>query len=200
MHQVALLAPVWRHAAAPESVFFVLRGSVKLCRPIAPDRWVTVDVAPPGTLLCPSAATALPTHCCEAVAGERGTQVLVLQRAAFLQAVRSSSAALDALMRALATQGALACRRVEELAGTTVERRLTQLLLRLTAPAMQDAAAGRAQLHLTRQDLADLCGTTPETVSRTMRRLRAAGVVERCGPNTTAVHCAALAAYARARR
>jgi CRP/FNR family transcriptional regulator len=71
------------------------------------------------------------------------------------------------------------CRRVEELAGGQVERRIATLLLRLAdGMGVPRTSEGTwIPVRLSRQDLADLVGTTLETAIRVMTRLGRAGIV-----------------------
>lgn len=63
-------------------------------------------------------------------------------------------------------------RRLSEVAGDRVEARLARLFLDLAERHGQPATAGglRIALPLSRQDLADLCGTTIETAVRVLSR------------------------------
>jgi CRP-like cAMP-binding protein len=65
--------------------------------------------------------------------------------------------------------------RFRELATAPVPLRLARALLRLVSPEAQD---GVALEGLTQQDLAQICGTTLYTVSRTLSEWQSAGVVE----------------------
>ena len=66
-------------------------------------------------------------------------------------------------------------------AGTTVAQRVATALLRLEAKFGQHGASGDGtliQLPLTRADLAGMTGSTPESVSRVMSRLRKDGIID----------------------
>jgi CRP-like cAMP-binding protein len=69
---------------------------------------------------------------------------------------------------------------LQVLAGERVERRLAHILLRLADRAGRAEPGGGVliTIPLSRQDLADMAGTTLETAIRTMSRLRDQGMVE----------------------
>lgn len=73
------------------------------------------------------------------------------------------------IMREMATHMTDALTRVQELSTARVGQRLAQALLRLMRQCGRPCAAGTLLVHsLTRQELADLTGTTLFTVSRTL--------------------------------
>ncbi len=76
---------------------------------------------------------------------------------------------------------------VEQLSAHPVEQRIASALLNLAQRVGERKGnAVLIQMPLSRQDLADMTGTTPETVSRTMAQFRDAGLI-RTGRRWTAV-------------
>lgn len=68
---------------------------------------------------------------------------------------------------------------VKQLSSYTVEQRVASVLCRLVSKMGEESQEGvLIQLPFSRQDLAAMAGTTTETVSRIMRRLADAGLVE----------------------
>ena len=68
---------------------------------------------------------------------------------------------------------------VQSLAIERVERRLARILLRLARISGEPHEDGvLIKLPLTRQDLADMAGTTVETTIRTLSRMRREGIVD----------------------
>ncbi len=73
--------------------------------------------------------------------------------------------------------------RIKELSTERVERRLARTLLRLVQQTGQKEASGiRINVHLSRQDIAEMAGTTLYTVSRTLRKWESEGLVDCSGP------------------
>jgi CRP/FNR family transcriptional regulator len=69
-------------------------------------------------------------------------------------------------------------RRIPEVAGGRVETRFAHLFLKLAERVGERRPEGRfVPLPLSRQDLADLTGTTPETCIRIMSRWGKSGIV-----------------------
>jgi CRP-like cAMP-binding protein len=70
-------------------------------------------------------------------------------------------------------------RRIEELSTEGVEQRLARALLRLARDAGRPVATGvQVDFTLSRQDLAELCGATLYTASRTLSAWAKEGIVE----------------------
>jgi CRP/FNR family transcriptional regulator, nitrogen oxide reductase regulator len=83
------------------------------------------------------------------------------------------------IMREMATHMTDALTRVRELTSARVGQRLAQTLLRLTRQCGQTDPGGVLIVQpLTRQELADLTGTTLYTVSRTLAKWESQGLVE----------------------
>jgi CRP/FNR family transcriptional regulator, nitrogen oxide reductase regulator len=83
------------------------------------------------------------------------------------------------IMREMATHMTDALTRVRELTTARVGQRLAQTLLRLTRQCGQASPGGVLIAQpLTRQELADLTGTTLYTVSRTLAKWESLGLVE----------------------
>ena len=69
--------------------------------------------------------------------------------------------------------------RIKELSTEKVERRLARTLLRLAQQTGQKEVNGiRIQMQLSRQDIAEMAGTTLFTVSRTMRKWEVEGLLD----------------------
>lgn len=95
--------------------------------------------------------------------------VLRLPSEAFATLVAEHADFAMAVIHQLAQRLRLAERRIEELQTQRVERRLAHTLLRLADKAGIKTEQGiRIDLPLSRQDLADLAGTTLSTASRTL--------------------------------
>lgn len=152
---------------------FLAAGHVKMTRPCENGREVILDVTGPGDVLCVSAVSSFSPACCSSVAFDDGVVAVFLPRRDVLHVVEQSPAAAGAFVRETTSRDMRLARRITELASGQVEQRMAGLLLHL---ADQDGAVRenghiKIPLHLSRQDLADLCGTTLETAIRTMSRL-----------------------------
>lgn len=73
--------------------------------------------------------------------------------------------------------------RITELSTERVERRLARTLLRLAQQTgLKEANAIRIDIQLSRQDIAEMAGTTLYTVSRTLRKWENEGFLDCSGP------------------
>lgn len=107
------------------------------------------------------------------------TTTLMLERAAFLDAVQAcppiASAALTALSRRLRRSTVQA----EHLASLSASQRVVQQLLCLVADhGTHGSATAVTELRVTQHELASLSGTTRETVNRVLSQLRDQGIVQ----------------------
>jgi CRP-like cAMP-binding protein len=167
------------HAGDEATHLFVLAaGRVKLQRTSPAGQDVLVDVVVPGGLFgslstlgdptYPDTAEALTVACALHIGAEEFRAVLTRHPPVAL-------AVLDDLAHRLER----AHQSVRRLSGDTVEQRVAATLLGLADKVGQPRdGAVLLQLPLTRADLAAMTGSTTESVSRAMSRLRRAGLVE----------------------
>jgi CRP-like cAMP-binding protein len=158
---------------------FLVEGHVKMTRPCDNGRDVILDVTSAGDLLCISAVSSFSPACCTSVAFDGGVVAVFLPRRDVLHVVEQSPTAAAAFVRESTGRETRLAQRIAELASGQVEQRLAALLLHLADQpnAVRENGHVRIPLHLSRQDLADLCGTTLETAIRTMSRLSREHVV-----------------------
>lgn len=170
---------VWTEGDDTSEFAFVADGRVKLVKTSESGREVILELCGPGELLCASAVCSFAPYCCGAVTMEDGVEVLILPRRDVLELLERSPAAVRAFVREVTGRGMSLCHRVEQLASGQVERRIATLLLRLAdqVGVPRDGEGTWLPLQLSRQDLADLCGTTIETAIRVMTRLGREAVV-----------------------
>ena len=160
---------------APEFLYVVWMGRIKLVRHSVDGRDVVLDVMGPGRLLgelavfegAPYSQTA---QAMEEVAG------VSIARNDYLDLLQRYPALALAVINELGRRLRVANDLVQSLAVDRVERRIARALLRL---AMYNGSTTNdglmIQMRLTRQDLADMTGTTVETAIRVMSRFRKQG-------------------------
>ncbi len=175
---------LWGEGDPTEEFTFLAQGRAKLVKASEAGREVIVEMSAPGELLCSSAVCAFTPYCCSALAFEGDAVVVTVPRRDLLGLLERSSGASRAFLREVTGREARLARRVEELAGGQVERRVAMLLLRLaeqTGRPAEDGAGTLIPIQFSRQDLADLVGTTLETAIRVMTRFGREGVVDTLG-------------------
>ena len=170
----------WHEGQLGDSFAFLLRGRVKFVKTTLGGREAITNLAGPGEMLCASTICQFTPHCCSATALEDETEVIAVPRRYVMELFERSPAVARALLSEVTKLSITACERIEELSSGQVEQRLATVLLKLA----QRAGVRRPDdwlwipVPLSRQDLAEMCGTTVETCIRTISRLREKGVLQ----------------------
>jgi len=170
IHLLDPAGTVWALDEPAHDFSFVVRGHVKLLRRREDGRDVILDIRGPGDLLCAGAVAAAAPYCCAAQAIGKDVVSLSLPRQEVQEILDECAPAAAMFFRHATTHEMRLTDRIVELASGQVEQRIAALLLRL---ADQLGLPGvrrdiRIPVKLSRQDLADLCGTTLESAIRTM--------------------------------
>lgn len=162
--------PVWAIEEPTDAYIFLVAGHVKLLRAREDGRDVILDIRGPGEVLCVGAVSAAAPYCCSAQVISEEAVWVALPRRAVDGILETSAPAAVNFMRQASSHEMRLTGRVVELASGQVEQRLATLLLRLADQLGVKDAGGRVRIpvRLSRQDLADLCGTTLESAIRTM--------------------------------
>jgi len=199
LHVLARGEQLWDQGAQGGGFGFVHRGRLKMVQRTAEGRETILELRGPGELLCMSAVCMYRPYCCAPVALEDGTEVLVVPRIVLLDHLERHPDLAQAFSQAAHERQAALCRRIGEMSGTLVEQRIAALLLRLCDDSgVARPGGGRwIPLALSRQDLADLVGTTVETAIRTMTRLARDGIVRSVARGFVVHDRGALQALAR---
>jgi len=162
----------------PEALYIVKAGRVKLLRHSLEGRDVVLDVIGPNRMLGEMAVFEGAPYDFTAQAMEP-TVLISIARQDFLALLRRFPPLSLAVIAELGRRLRAASDLVHSLAVERVERRIARVLLKM-ADAAGRPAEGQGTLidvTLTRQDVADMAGTTVETAIRTMSRLRQQGII-----------------------
>jgi CRP-like cAMP-binding protein len=169
-------AVVFYQGDPADRVWIVQSGRVKIIYQDPGGREVILEIISPGEAFG-GAAIFLPRHPATAKAMEP-TETLSFPAAHFSQWLLSHpqiSVKLNHLLGAR-LQSLMG---VQIMAGERVERRMAHILIKLADRTGRPAPNGvLIPLSLSRQDLADMAGTSLETAIRTISRFRAEGLVE----------------------
>lgn len=164
----------------PDALYIIWMGRVKLVRHTDNGRDVVVEVLGPGQLIGemaildgrPYATTA---HTLEDVA------VVTVGRRDFYMLLERYPRVAMGVISELSRRLRLTTEMVRSLAVDRVEQRIARTLLRLAdlagKPHESRPGAVIIDMPLTRQDVAEMTGTTVETAIRIMSRLRKAGMI-----------------------
>lgn len=163
---------IFLEGEAPEALYVLKTGKVKVLRHSTDGKDVVLRVCAPGQLLgtvavfdgggYPGTAQVI-EECASLVIARNDCLTLVNRYPVFALAVISD---LGSRLRSSAEQ-------IRSLAVERVEQRIARVLLKLGETAGVDTSEGRViEMPLTRQDVADMTGTTVETAIRVMSKFR----------------------------
>jgi CRP-like cAMP-binding protein len=162
----------------PSNALYVLAaGRVKVVLETDDGREVILRVIGPGEMFGGAGGWGEPVYPASAVAIEPAA-VLRLPATSFAALISSSSDFAVAVIQELGARLREAEARIRELQTERVERRIARTLLRLAGKTGRKTANGiELGLPLSRQDLAELAGTTLSTASRTLSAWDERGII-----------------------
>jgi CRP-like cAMP-binding protein len=168
---------IFRQGDPADRVWIVVDGQVKIVRSDETGREAILEVLSKGEAFG-GAVIFLPEHPATARPLTDTATTVSLPRFAYERALRESP---DAALRIIHMLGHRlhSSIRMNQLAGERVERRLAYILLKMGRVCGRPGPEGIAlRVSLSRQDLADMAGTTLETAIRILSRFRKDGLVE----------------------
>jgi CRP-like cAMP-binding protein len=170
-------ATVFSGGNASTSLFIVARGRVKVFKVTPAGKDIILEIFGPGDPLGAVAVYEERPYPASAVAVEDAV-CLETPRAVFFELLERHPTLVRGLLAALNLRLVELTNRLTELTGGRVEPRFARLFLKLADEIGRPADAGvEIPLALSRQELADLAGTTIETAIRIMSRWGKEGVV-----------------------
>lgn len=159
-------------------LYVVHAGEVKLIKHSESGQDVILRVFAPGEVFGGIAFLAGHRYPASAQA-QTDVQVLSMAGEAFRDIVQRHPDVALAVIRVLANRLHDAHEQLRQFAAERVERRLARMLLKLADQVGIPVDEGiRIDMPITRQDLAEMTGTTLETVSRIISRWRREGIVQ----------------------
>ena len=171
----ALDAIIFLEGDPADRLWVVASGQVKIVKPTSDGQENLLEVITPGEMFG-GAGLLLTTHPATAVAMTPVT-TLNIERGPYLQLIRQYPDIALRIIQMLADR-LQAAMKMRALAVERVDVRLANILLKLCAKVGQPTEEGtRIDVPLSRQDLADMAGTTIETAIRVMSRFRKEGWV-----------------------
>lgn len=150
---------------------FIARGKIKLVKHTPQGKDVILSIATPYEAVNLEATLGSGAQLTTAIAVEE-TSVVVIERQVFRKLAESFPSVLRAAAEILARHVAEQLDLVKELSVAKVDSRIASTLVRLGDKLGQKRDDGPIQIdiHLSRQDIADLSGTTIESAIRTLSR------------------------------
>ena len=158
-------------------LFTILSGRVKVVKAIPSGKELILEILGPGDPLGAIAAYEARPYPASAIALEEAT-CLASKRGAFMALLETCPSLVRGMLGGFSLRVVELTKRLGEITGSRVEARFAQIFLKLGDRLGQPRGSGVfVPLALSRQDLADLAGTTMETSIRIMSRWGKEGVV-----------------------
>lgn len=156
---------------SPADAFYTIAsGRVKIFKMLASGKDLILEIFGPGDPLGAVAAYDGRPFPASAVALE-DTTCVAIPRPVFFRLLEEHPSLVRGLMRGMTLRLVELTNRLAELSGTRIEPRFARLFLKLSQDMGRDERGGTfIPLALSRQELADMTGTTVETAIRIMSR------------------------------
>ena len=155
---------------APSEFYAITSGRVKIFKMMPSGKDLILEVFGPGDPLGAVAAYMDRPFPASAMAME-DTTCVIIPRAAFFRLLESNPSLVRGLLLGLTTRLVELTNRLAELTGGRIEPRIARLFIKLaTETGRPDRGGTFIPLPLSRQELADMTGTTIETCIRIMSR------------------------------
>ena len=170
-------ATIFSEGDPSDVLYTIVSGRVKVVKLLPAGNEVILEILGPGDPLGAVAAYESRPYPASAAALE-DTSCIAVRRAAFFELLESSPSFVRGLLVGLSFRLLELTSRIAEVSGGRVEARFAHLFLKLSDRMGRPERSGTfIPMALSRQDLADLTGTTIETCIRIMSRWGKDGVV-----------------------
>ena len=167
------------------TLFILKKGQVKVSIVSEEGREVILSLLGPGSVFGELSLLDGKPRSANVVATE-DTDLLMLRRSDFIQLIYKTPQIATALLAELATRLRKTDRQIEGLALLDVTSRISETLLQLATEQGTETADGVViESRPTHQELANMSGTTRETVSRVIKRLEGQGYINCSGRRIT---------------
>lgn len=161
---------VFREGDPSELLYTIVVGRIKVSKLLPQGREVILEILGPGDPLGAVVAYEGRPYPASATAIESALAI-VIRRVSFFELFERHPSLARGYLVGMAQRIMELTRRIPEVAGGRVETRFARLFLKLADKTGRPSPEGtRIPIHLSRQDLADLTGTTIETAIRIMSR------------------------------
>lgn len=161
----------------PDWLYFVLEGKVKITRISEEGKEIILEIITPGDFFGAVAVIRGFPYPANAVAME-DTEVLKVSRRDLMAILDSYPSVMYCMVQNLGDRIRGTHDTLKSIALEKVGSRIASLLLKLSEQAGRKSAGGMTiDLKLTKQDIAEMVGTTVETAIRTMSRFKKLGVI-----------------------
>ncbi len=152
--------------------YWVTSGKVKLVKHTTFGKDVILEICTAGETFLLESLMDGSEHPVSAIAAEP-TSILQLERITLLRIMDQNPKMARAFLREMSSRNRVLIDQIQELSVGKVDYRIANMVLKLGQKIGEEDASGQVKMDisLSRQDIADLTGTTIETAIRTMSRL-----------------------------
>lgn len=182
---------IFQTGTQPYGLYVVCQGRVKVFKTTASGRLLTTRIASSGELLGYRAFFANEPYSANAETLEN-TTVRFFDRELVRKTILGEPLILEELLRKLCLELRYSENREADLLYKPARERLTHLLLRLGKLYATGPADKNAIVRLTRDEMADMLGMTPETTIRILKELQNNGIVRSEGYGQIQVNLGSL--------
>ncbi len=176
-HGYAAGETIYHAGDAAARLYVVASGKVKVTRPTLAGQDVLLDLLAPGEFFG-SLSALRDAEYADTAQAQTACCVLGVDARDFQTILQRYPAVAMEVLRIVAERLQQAQETIRRLSATSVESRVASALLKLAEKLGEETKAGTLiQTPLSRQDLAEMTGTTTETVSRVMSHFRKAGLI-----------------------
>jgi CRP/FNR family transcriptional regulator len=168
---------IFLEGATATGLYCIYEGTVKLVRIDRDGKERILGFLRPGEITGHRALLGAGTHTVSAVALE-GVRVCYVPKSAFLSMLSADAALQSTIFRRLSEELRISEERFITSTERTVRQRLAEALLELKGYFGFELDGRTLDVRLRRTDIANLVGTTPESVARTFGEFRRAGIIE----------------------
>jgi CRP/FNR family transcriptional regulator len=169
-HSFSKGQPIWSAGEEPEAIWIVRSGRVNMCIESAEGCASIVQFCTKAQTFCPAAAIAGRPCPCTAIAAT-DVKAVAIPRSRFMQVFEKMPSMAKSLLKQMAPQFCEAHAQ-QAMCTAPVKSRLASLLDRL------NKRFGGQEIPFTRQELANMSGTTVETTIRTLSQWEKEGVIQ----------------------
>ena len=171
-----------------DTLFILKKGQVKVSIVSEEGREVILSLLGPGSVFGELSLLDGKPRSANVVATE-DTDLLMLRRSDFIQLIYKTPQIATALLAELACRLRKTDRQLEGLALLDVTSRISETLLQLVTDQGRESTDGVViENRPTHQEMANMSGTTRETVSRVLKRLETEGYIACRGRKITILH------------
>jgi CRP-like cAMP-binding protein len=169
---------LFREGSYPTGIYFVKKGKIKKYTTDKDGHEQIIYVYQPGELLGYHALISQEYFRDSARVMEEAV-ISFIPKEDFLLALNSSPALSNRLLKCLSHEFGVMAHFISIFAHKTAKERIAFRLLMLRDKYKKDGSKGKpTEINLTREDLANLAGTTRETLTRLLQEFKQAGLIE----------------------